>query len=240
MLRSNILASLPDPAQPRALLIASPVVGEGKSSTAANPAIVLAESGRRVILVDADMHRPTQMKLFSVPARPGFSTLLMDADGSASDVIRPTWLPNLSILPAGPTPADPSALLSARRCDEVLNQLHERCDVVVLDTPPLLAQPDAALLGSRTDGVLLVVDASRSRGRQAARAIEMLRESGAVVLGAVLNRIPRGAMEYPAYDTYHVSKPTPPDDRPPARGGSGSVTQPRAGLAWRALRGGLT
>ena len=89
----------------------------------------------------------------------------------------------------------------------MLNQLHELCDVVVLDSPPLLAQPDAALLGTRADGVLLVVDASRSRGRQAARAIEMLRESGAVVLGAVLNRIPRKAMEYPAYDSYYVSKP---------------------------------
>ena len=207
LLRSNILASVPDQAQLRTLLIASPAMGEGKSTTAANLAIVLAESGRRVILVDADMHRPTQMKLFSVPGRPGFSTLLLDPNVSASDVIRPTWLPNLSVLPAGPTPADPSALLSSRRCDELLNQLHELCDLVVVDTPPLLAQPDAALLGTRTDGVLLVVDASRSRGRQAGRAIEMLRESGAVVLGAVLNRIPRKAMEYPAYDSYYVSKP---------------------------------
>ena len=222
LLRSNILASLGDPSQLRALLVASPAMGEGKSTTAANLAIVLAESGRRVILVDADMHRPTQMKLFSVAGRPGFSTLLLDSDMPPSTVLRPTWLPNLSVLPAGLTPADPSALLSSRRCDDVLGQLRELCDVLVVDTPPLLAQPDAALLGPRADGVLLVVDASRSRGRQAARAIEMLRESGAAVLGAVLNRIPKKALEYPAYDAYYAAEP--PSD---AGGPSGGESRPR-------------
>jgi capsular exopolysaccharide synthesis family protein len=216
LLRSNILASVNDPSHLRTLLVASPAVGEGKSTTAANLAIVLAESGRRVILVDADMHRPTQMKLFGVTGRRGLSSLLLDPNETASALLRPTWLTNLSVLPAGPTPADPSALLSSRHCDEVITQLQGLCDVVVVDTPPLLAQPDAALLGTRADGVLLVIDASKSRGRQAVRAIEMLRESGAVVLGAVLNRIPKKALEYPSYDSYYASPPdptnTPPDD----------------------------
>lgn len=230
LLRSNILAMVADPGQLRTLLVASPAVGEGKSTTAANLAIVLAESGRRVVLVDADMHRPTQMKLFGVTGRSGLSTLLLDARETTSNLLRPTWLPNLSVLPAGPTPADPSALLSSRRCDEVLAQLQELCDVLVLDTPPLLAQPDAALLGTRADGVLVVIDASRSRGRQAVRAIEMLRESGAVVLGAVLNRIPKKALEYPSYDSYYASPPdqtnTPPEEGNPAdRGPSHAPTR---------------
>lgn len=234
LLRSNILASTSDPGHLRSLLIASPAIGEGKSTTAANLAIVLAESGRRVILVDADMHRPTQMKLFAVPNRAGLSTLLVDPSESAVNVLRPTWLANLRVLPAGPSPADPSALLSSRRCDDVFNQLSELCDVIVVDTPPLLAQPDAALLGSRTDSVLLVLDASKSRGRQAARAIEMLRESGAAVLGAVLNRLPKKAMEYTAYDTYYASPPEPsntPDDAPPASSGPGRVAEPKPSLA---------
>ena len=234
LLRSNILASTSDPGHLRSLLIASPAIGEGKSTTAANLAIVLAESGRRVILVDADMHRPTQMKLFAVPNRAGLSTLLVDPSESAVNVLRPTWLANLRVLPAGPSPADPSALLSSRRCDDVFNQLSELCDVIVVDTPPLLAQPDAALLGSRTDSVLLVLDASKSRGRQAARAIEMLRESGGAVLGAVLNRLPKKAMEYTAYDTYYASPPEPsntPDDAPPASSGSGRVAEPKPSLA---------
>jgi non-specific protein-tyrosine kinase len=213
LLRSNLLASVAG-GELRTILVASPAVGEGKSTTAANLAIVLAESGKRVILVDADMHRPVQMKLFGVSNRRGLSTLLLDESQAAAAIQRPTWVQNLTVVPAGPVPSDPSALLSSRRVEEVLGQLRELCDVVVVDTPPLLAQPDAALLGPRADGVLMVVDASKSRGRQAARALEMLQESGAPVLGAVLNRIPRRSMEYPAYDSYYATPPEGPNNSP--------------------------
>jgi capsular exopolysaccharide synthesis family protein len=206
-------------------------MAEGKSTTAANLAIVLAESGRRVILVDADMHRPTQMKLFGVSGRNGLSTLLLDDAASAAGLLRPTWLPNLHVLPAGVTPPEPSRLLSTKRLDTLLVELHQLADIVVLDTPPLLAQPDAALLGMRADAVLLVVDASKSRGREAARAAEMLRESGAIVLGAVLNRIPKKAMEYPSYDGYYSAPPddssTPPDDLNAGDRDRGHVATPK-------------
>jgi len=235
LLRSNILASLPTPDKLRTLLIASPAMGEGKSTTAANMAIALAESGRRVVLVDADMHRPTQMKLFSVSGRHGLSTLLLDREASPTAFLQSTWLPNLSVLPAGTTPPDPSALLSSTRVDDLFAQLHELCDVVVLDSPPLLAQPDAALLGTRADGVLLIIDATRSRGRQASRALEMLSESGGVVLGAVLNRIPRKAMDYPAYDSYYATPPdqptTPPDDTSADRRNRGHMVSPQPAAA---------
>jgi Mrp family chromosome partitioning ATPase len=98
-----------------------------------------------------------------------------------------------------------------------------------------LAQPDAALLGNRADAVLLVVDASKSRGRQAARAVEVLRESGAVVLGAVLNRIPKKTMEYSAYDGYYASPPdqsnTPPDGRDAGAGEQGRAAVPKPTVA---------
>jgi non-specific protein-tyrosine kinase len=219
LLGSNLLVSVSRSDQLRTVLVASAGVGEGKSTTAANLAVALAESGRRVILVDADMHRPVQMQLFSVSNRLGLSTLLMDESQTPTAVEHPTWLPNLTVIPAGPLPLEPSALLSAHRADEVLAQLRELCDIVVIDTPPLLAQPDAALLGSRADGVLLVVDATKSRGRQAARALEMLQESGALVFGAVLNRIPKRSMDYPAYDSYYAR---PPEDASgsPADGGN--------------------
>jgi non-specific protein-tyrosine kinase len=219
LLGSNLLVSVSRSDQLRTVLVASAGVGEGKSTTAANLAVALAESGRRVILVDADMHRPVQMQLFSVSNRLGLSTLLMDESQTPTAVEHPTWLPNLTVIPAGPLPLEPSALLSAHRADEVLAQLRELCDIVVIDTPPLLAQPDAALLGSRADGVLLVVDATKSRGRQAARALEMLQESGALVFGAVLNRIPKRSMDYPAYDSYYAR---PPEDASgsPAVGGN--------------------
>jgi non-specific protein-tyrosine kinase len=235
LLRSNILASIPDQHKLRTLMIASPAVGEGKSTTAANLAIVLAESGRRVILVDADMHRPSQMKLFGVSGRNGVSTLLLDSTASAAAMLRSTWLPNLSVLPAGVTPADPSLLLSSKRVDDLLAQLHELADLVVIDTPPLLAQPDAALLATRADGVLLVVDATKSRGRQAARAVEMLHESGAVVLGVVLNRIPKKAMDYTAYDSYYAAPPdesgSPPGDSNAGDRERGHVVSPKPMVA---------
>jgi non-specific protein-tyrosine kinase len=217
LLRSTILASV-SADHLRTLMVASPAVGEGKSTTAANLAIALAESGRRVVLVDADLHRPTQAKLFGTANRRGLSTLLVDWSMSPLSLLQSTWLAMLRLLPAGPTPAEPSALLSSRRLDDLLAQLHGLCDVVVLDTPPLLAQPDAALLGSRADAVLLVVDATRSRGRQASRALEMLQASGAVVLGAVLNRVPKNSLAYPAYEGYYASPPGTPSDP----GGAGS------------------
>ena len=135
------------------------------------------------------------------------ATLLVDSDQSAEALLQPTWLANLRMLPAGPTPPEPSALLSSKRLDEVLGQLSQLSDVVVFDTPPLLAQPDAVLLGTRADGVLMVVDASKSRGRQFIRGLEMLRESGAPVLGAVLNRIPKQSVEYTAYEDYYGQSP---------------------------------
>ena len=212
LLRSNIMASTAG--RPlRTLVVASPSVGEGKSTTAANLAVALAEAGQRVILVDADMHRPTQTRHFNVPNRRGLSTLLVNSEPSVESLLQPTWLPTLRLLPSGPTPPDASALLSSKRLDDVATQLNALCDVVVFDTPPLLAQPDAVLLGTRADGVLLVVDASKSRGRQFMRGLEMLRDSGAPVLGAVLNRIPKTSMEYTAYGDYYGQ---PPDGEPPA------------------------
>jgi len=206
LLRSNIIALSAGRGLGN-LVVASPSAGEGKSITAANLAVTLAEAGQRVILVDADMHRPTQMRHFNVPNRRGLATLLVDSDQSAEALLQPTWLANLRMLPAGPTPPEPSALLSSKRLDEVLGQLSQLSDVVVFDTPPLLAQPDAVLLGTRADGVLMVVDASKSRGRQFIRGLEMLRESGAPVLGAVLNRIPKQSVEYTAYEDYYGQSP---------------------------------
>lgn len=184
-------------------------IGEGKSLTARNLAVVLAEAGQRVILVDADLHRPTQMKAFEISSRLGFSTLLLDPSLRVDTVVHPTHVPNLSLVPAGPTPADPTALFNSRRVEQRLIELAKLCDVLVFDTPPLLAQPDAALLSTRMDAVIFVIDASRSRGRASARAVEMLRDVGAELIGAVMNRVPKKALEYAdyGYAAYHRDEP---------------------------------
>lgn len=191
------------------LMVTGGGIGEGKSLTARNLAIVLAETGQRVILVDADLHRPTQMKAFAISGRLGFSTLLLDPSLRVDAVVQPTGVPNLSLVPAGPTPADPTALFNSRRVEQRLIELAKRCDVLVFDTPPLLAQPDAALLSAHIDAVIFVVDAGRSRGRPTARAVEMLRDVGAELVGVVMNRVPRKSLEYAdyGYAAYHREEP---------------------------------
>jgi capsular exopolysaccharide synthesis family protein len=175
----------------RTLMISSPGIGEGKSTTAANLAIVVAQSGQRVTLVDADLHRPSQGRLFELPARVGLATLLLDTGMDIESTLQQTRVPNLRVLSAGPSPADPSALLASKRWGDRLEELQRLGDLVIIDTPPLIAQPDAALVASGFDAVLLVVDARKTRGRAAATAIEMLRDAGAVVQGIVLNRAVR-------------------------------------------------
>jgi capsular exopolysaccharide synthesis family protein len=177
----------------RTLMISSPGIGEGKSTTAANLAAVLAQMGRRVTLVDADMHRPSQRHLFGLTGQAGLSTLLLDEGHDLVTALQPTKVANLRVLSSGPNPADPTALLSSKRWSDRMNELLQVSDLVIVDTPPLSAQPDAALVAAQFDAVLLVVDARKTRAPMASIAVDMLRDAGALVRGVVLNRAePRG------------------------------------------------
>jgi non-specific protein-tyrosine kinase len=198
--------------RPRSLMVASAIAAEGKSTTAANLAVVQAAAGKRVILLDANLYKPAVTRLFNIPNRAGLSTLLANASESIDDVLRATQLEELKIVTSGPAPADPSALLSLDRLEERLVELADRCDLLVIDTPPLLAQPDAALLAARVDAVLLVTDARVSRRSQTLRAVEMLHQAGAVILGVALNRAPQQSVKY-ATEAYQGS---PPDGGPGA------------------------
>ncbi len=183
--------------QPKcSLLVTSAERYEGKSSVAANLASVLPEADYRVILLDANFHHPTLAQLFEVPNQPGFSTLLADAGATVDSALHTTWHEKLLVVPAGPAPSQASALLSAPRLEAVLRALLDRCDVLIVDTPPVLDMPDAALLSQQVDGVLFVIDAQRSRGRRAVAAIDLLRSLNAEPLGAVLNRVDRRVREF--------------------------------------------
>jgi tyrosine-protein kinase len=206
-----MLAHSDDDQPPRTLMVTSAAMDEGKSVTAANLAAVLAETGRRVILVDADLHRPSQMRRFGLRNRGGLSTLLINPRVAPGSQLRATRIGGLRVLTAGPVPPVVSALFTSGRLVARLNELRELCDVLVVDTPPVLAQPDAALLGPHVDGVLFVVDAQRSRGRQVRRALEQLNAAGATVFGAALNRVSVKTMDYVQYLTY-VAGPAPASD----------------------------
>lgn len=207
MLRTSLIWSDRNPI--RSVVVTSAAPGEGKTVTAANLAVAFAHDGLRVLIVDCDVRRPRLHGLFRVPRTPGLMELLALDEGPVgggiqslsfdpgsgrtvsglplTDVVLPTGIRSLSILPAGALPTNASSLLTSIRMRELLKQLGESFDLIVLDTPPVLATADAGILGGLTDGVLLVVRAGQTDRAAAQRAHQQLAYAGARVLGAVLN-----------------------------------------------------
>ncbi len=191
-LRSNVEFAAVD-APVRTLLVTSAVPGEGKTVTAANLAVVFAQAGRKVLLVDADLRKPRVHAMFDLANAHGLTTMLR------SDTVRPeavshvTDEANLRVLTTGPLPPNPAELLGSHRMQAVMGLLRESADLVIFDSPPLQAVTDSAVLSSFTDGTLLVIDAGRSRRRAVRTAGEILTRAGANVLGVVLNRMPAKA-----------------------------------------------
>jgi capsular exopolysaccharide synthesis family protein len=177
------------PSAPRTLLVTSAQPEEGKSFVAVNLAVSLAETGRPVLLVDADFQRPACHHAFDLerPAA-GLSTLLYRVVAPES-VIIPSGVPNLAFLPTGPCPADPAALLASDRVAELLATMAERYQWVIVDSPPVLAASDAAILASSVDRVLLVVRAHATPVEAVQLARDRLESLGASFLGVVLNDV---------------------------------------------------
>jgi non-specific protein-tyrosine kinase len=219
VLRTNLqFASVKHPV--RTLLVASSTPGEGKSLTAANLAAALAQAGKKVILVDTDLHRPRLHKLFQLRDSTGLTTLLLEETPELEPVLQPTVVPGLEVLPSGPLPPNAAELLGSERMRELLRQLRSRADYVVLDSPPVVALSDAAILATLCDGVLLVVAAGRTRRSEARRAIAALRQVDARVLGVVLNKMPKAhkGTYYYYYDYgYGYSRDAGKGDRKPKR-----------------------
>ena len=167
--------------------ITSAAAGEGKSTTTANLAIALAEGGRRVIVVDADLRRPGQHTLFGLDRQDGLSNVLM---GDQTQLpLLDTQTPGVKVLTSGPTPANPLEALASRRFDHVLALARAQADFVLVDTPPAGVLADAALLAPRLEGMLLVVSAGRTKRDLARRAREQLERVNANLLGVVLTDV---------------------------------------------------
>ncbi len=203
-LRTNIQFSSVDKPV-RTLLVTSSGPGEGKSTTAANLAVVMAQTGQRVVLVDTDLRRPVLHKVFGVPNNTGLTAAMLAGDDLAMQtLLQPTGVENLSVLTSGPVPPNPSELLGSHRMASLIGNLAAAADLVVFDSPPVLAVTDAAVLGRQLDGVLLVVDAGKTREQALANATTELQQTGANVLGIALNRIDsrRGGYYYYYYHYY--------------------------------------
>lgn len=203
MLQSNI-EFVGREQQPRTILVTSAGPVEGKSVTAANLAVVTAQSGRRVILVDADMRRPVQHHIFDLNNEKGLSTALKSMSVDPLSLVMDPGIDNLWVLPSGPVPGSAANLVSSPRMPAILDALLSQADVVILDSPPVLSVADASLLANRLDATLLVTDAGHTSIQAATRAVEQLRQAGANMLGGVLNRIDRGS-GYGYYYYYYSS-----------------------------------
>lgn len=172
----------------RSILITSAGAGEGKSLTAANLAVVMAQSGLRTILIDADLRKPTQHRLFNFMNNTGVTDSLLSS-ASPTTFLHPTPVENLRILSSGPLPPNPSEMLGSNRMRNVKQQFETEADLLIFDSPPCLPVADAAILATLVDGVLIVVDVTRTSRKEAQRAKEILTKVGARILGVAANRV---------------------------------------------------
>ncbi len=187
-LRTNLeFASLDQ--ELRTLVVTSAGVGEGKSTTLANLAVVSAQAGRRVLLVDADLRRPRLHDIFGLSNTSGLTTAMMDETALASPPLQQTGIDGLSVLTCGQLPPNPAELMSSRRMEEVIAALTERADQVFFDTPPVVAVTDAAVLATKVDGVLLVISAGKTRRESAHAAVQRLEQINARLVGTVLTNV---------------------------------------------------
>ncbi len=202
-LRTNIqFSTLDRPA--RTLLVTSASSVEGKSVTSANLAVTMAQAGLRTVLIDSDLRRPVQHKIFHLSNQNGLTNaLLQEGEPSAEGHLQATEVENLYVLTSGPIPPNPSELLGSKKMQQLLAQLQSDYDILIFDSPPVLAVTDATVLATRLDGVLLVTDSGSTRREMALRARDTLLNVGGHILGIVVNRLSARSSGYRYYYYYH-------------------------------------
>ncbi|MGB6838389.1 MAG: polysaccharide biosynthesis tyrosine autokinase [Dehalococcoidia bacterium] len=202
VLRTNVeFSTLDRPGQ--TLLVTSANPGEGKTTTTANLALAIAQTGKRVVVVDSDLRRPNLHKLFGLSNTGGLSSALLSKEASLDGYVQRTRFENLAVLTSGPLPPNPSELLSSRRLDAVLEALKRQADVILFDSPPALPVADASILASKVDGTILVVDSGKTRVDALRQAYETLSRSKTRVLGGILNKLSPKGRGYYYYHYYY-------------------------------------
>jgi capsular exopolysaccharide synthesis family protein len=186
-LRTGILFSGSKPS-PQFIQVTSAGPKEGKTITTANVATVMAQSGSRVLIVDCDMRKPRIHEIFAVPNTRGLSDLLVNGEDVFS-FIKTTKIPNLNLLTCGTIPANPSELLSSKRMQSLLTLCAEKYDRIIMDSPPVLAVTDSIVLSRLVEAIILIVGAGTSSRSGVGRAVELLKEVDARIVGAVLNNL---------------------------------------------------
>ncbi len=219
---SLLLTSLGAP--PKVILITSALPEEGKTTTSINCAIVLAQKGTRVLLIDADLRRPSIHKTLGMGPRAGLSNILTGAITLQEATVRSAILPNLFVLPAGTPPPNPAELLASSEMKDVLMKLREQYDHIVVDTPPTLSVTDAVIMSTRADAVVLVIRCGQTTKQALRRARDILIQVNARVCGVLLNAVNLNSPDYHYYyeyqgkygERYYQEQELDPEDEPRA------------------------
>jgi capsular exopolysaccharide synthesis family protein len=216
-LRTNLqFADVDDP--PRVITITSALPAEGKTTTACNIALTLAQSGARVVLVEGDLRKPAVGRYLGISNAAGLTNVLA-GQHELRDVIVGYQRDALAVLPSGPTPPNPSEMLGSQQMRQLLTSLANHYDLVIIDAPPLLPVTDAAVLAAASDGAIVVVRHGKSRREEVERAVQALTSVNAKVLGTVLNFAPRSKGRG-GYDGYGYGYGQPPKPEPEPRNSS--------------------
>jgi len=197
---SLLLSSLGAP--PKVIMVTSALPQEGKTTTSINSAVVLAQKGVRVLLIDADLRRPSIHKTLGMGPRSGLSNVLTGSTTVDQAITRSTILPNLFVLAAGTPPPNPAELLASANMRDVLNELREQYDHIVIDTPPCLSVTDAVVLSPRADAVVLVIRSGQTTKQALRRSRDVLMQVNAKMVGVLLNAVDLRSPDYYYYYEY--------------------------------------
>lgn len=197
-IRTNIQFSMVDETL-RTVVVTSAGPASGKSTVSANLAATFASKEKKVLLVDADLRKPTVHKTFKVRNTDGLTTLLTDRNAHLDEMIYRTHTEGLYVLTSGAIPPNPAELLGSKRMEEIKQEMLDYFDLVIFDMPPLLAVTDAQVMASKTDGVLFVIPKGQANKDEVFKAKDLLEKVQANVLGAVLNRVDKSDDSYYYY-----------------------------------------
>ena len=222
-LRTSVLFSGVDQ-ELREIVITSAELGEGKSRTAANLAVVLAQAGHKTLLVDADFRRPSQHRMFARIRNVGLSNLIVQDVTEEEAITAVESVPNLWLLTSGPTPPNPSELLGSGRMRELMSRLRNNFTYVVVDTPPVNAVTDASIVAAYANATILVVEQGRTTYPALNRAKQMLERVGAHIIGAAMNKVRASAGSY-SYAYGYYATPVESGTKPSVQQPSDSETR---------------
>lgn len=199
VLRTNIQFSSAD-TEIKLLMVTSAGPGEGKSTTVSNLAVTYAQAEEKVLVIDADLRKPTMHRTFKLSNRKGLTNILTN-QAQPWDAITASDVPNLDFITSGPIPPNPAELLGSRRMSALLEELKKQYSKIIIDTPPILALTDAQIISTLCDGVILVLDSGKVKKEIAQKAKESLSKVNAKILGVVLNNV--SAKDNEAYYYYY-------------------------------------